>query len=99
MNSKNRAAAGGLAGLVAASAFLASPILDDEAKADGCQQSFSKYSGTYCVPPVSNRVKKDAATILFGCAFGFVGANPAAVGYGCLAGGVGVLIDHTWGGS
>jgi hypothetical protein len=92
-----RAAIGGVAGFVAASAFLASPLMDGTANA-GCKESFSKYApgGSTCVPAVDNDVKKGAATVFFGCMFGSVG-GPAAMGYGCAGGVASVLIDQAWG--
>lgn len=91
---RSRAAAGGVAGLIAATAFFASPAFEGEAKAQGCVQSFSKYSGTYCIPPTDPQLQKDAATIFFGCMFGAVGATPASVGYGCAGGLVSVVIGR-----
>lgn len=93
---RSRAAAGGVAGLIAATAFLATPAFTGEAQAQGCVKSFSKYAGTVCVPPVSPEVQRDTATIFFGCLFGAVGGTPASIGYGCLGGVVSVAIGKSW---
>lgn len=97
MSIRTRTLVAVLLAFVATAAFLASPLMNGTAKAEGCQQSFSKYAGTYCIPETSDRVKKDAASIFFGCLFGGVGGNPVSIGYGCLAGAVNVAIDHAWG--
>lgn len=92
----NRSAVGACAGLLTATAFLVSPLMDGEAKA-GCFETFSKYSGSQCADPPPDEVMKPALTVVAGCMGGTVGWTPASIGYGCLTGFAAVVIDWGWG--